>query len=244
MNINDKNKGKYVSAPKKYFEDRYKNRDDRWSKRDESFEIVREIELIIKELCESKSIIHLLDIGCGRMPISLPFIEKHNNVLAIGIDWAFNEILESYPELMSGINKTGRLRVINSDFLSFESIPKFDIVIDLGTFHHIAPIDWGTYLSSLINLITEDGYFLLESFHVDDHNWGLSKPGGHIRKNYYCHYHNIDSIKSIFGKDFSSIKETVQGKHWEHVVALFKMQRRRPTKATHKRQRWRRAENA
>jgi cyclopropane fatty-acyl-phospholipid synthase-like methyltransferase len=159
------------------------------------------------------------------MPASLPLAEQFANLNVIGIDWAVDDILQAYPDLETRLAATGRVKVISGDFFSFECIPRFDVAVDLGTFHHIAPCDWETYVDNLASLLRNDGHFFLETFHPDDKNWGSENPGGHVRKDYYCHYHNAESLEPIFGHVFASIREVGRWSHWEHVISLYHLTR-------------------
>lgn len=213
--------GNFQSASKEYFEHRYRNHDDRWTKREESAEVTNALEGLILKVAEQRNKVTLLDIGCGLMPVTLPLTEKFSNLYIIGIDWAINDVLKAYPDFESQVGVTGRVSIIGADFFLFAYIPRFDVAVDLGVFHHISPSDWKKYVISLSGLLRDDGHFFLESFHPDDNNWAYKEPGGHLRKGYYCHYHNISSLQAVFGKEFDHIAEVTRCGHWEHVVAFY-----------------------
>lgn len=213
----------FRSADQEYYSNRYRNRADRWSNREETSAVSSGLkEILSKTAIESKPLT-LLDIGCGRMPVTFPLLHKFSNLRILGIDWALNEVLTAYPDFEYQITAIQHISVISADFMSFRCIPRFNVAVDLGTFHHIAPFDWRKYTEQLSRLIRDDSHFLLESFHPDDANWHKRESGGHSRKGYYCHYHDVNSIKEIFGKLFTGIQELLRPQNWEHVTAIYHM---------------------
>ena len=214
------------SATKSYYIRRYLAREDRWSRREEAREVSATVETAIRSVSEARLSVAVLDIGCGLMPVSLPLVERFPSLTVLGIDWALGEILRSYPEFKARTEATGRVRVVESDFFFFECNSKFDVALDLGTFHHVTSQDWGAYLSKLLSVLRDDGHFFLETFHPDDGNWRKPESGGHIRKDYYCHYHDLRSVQCIFGSVFPAVREVARFSHWEHVIALYHLGRK------------------
>jgi len=216
------------SASQDYYVLRYRAGEDRWSRRIETEATSRALEVIVRKLAGERPVLNMLDIGCGRMPLTLPLVQRHGNVQIVGIDWALGDILQAYPDFQLELIAAPRVTAIVSDLFSFQWTHRFDVIADLGLFHHLSPDDWRRYSDKIVELLREDGHFCLEVFHPEDKNWSSPSPGGHARKGYYCHYHNLDSIRSIFGSRFDQVLEVGRYQHWEHVVAFYHMTRTAP----------------
>ena len=185
------------SPPRHYYALRYLQHDDRWSHRP-ALTIPDTIKHLLQEITKSGDPVRLLDIGCGRMTVTSPIVREFQNIYALGIDWALNDIMKAYPHFESELTVIPRISLIRADFMEFRCIPRFHVAVDLGMFHHLVPHDWPKYVAQIRDILVDYGHVFLYSFHPSDQNWNSLEPGGHIRKGYYCHYHNMDSISEIF----------------------------------------------
>jgi cyclopropane fatty-acyl-phospholipid synthase-like methyltransferase len=152
-----------------------------------------------------------------RLKREFPSLEVH------GIDHVLSTVLAVYPELHSAFRETG-ITYEEKDFFQGQH-GQYDAVLDAGLFHHLVPQDWTEYARQCSASLSSGGILFLRSFHPEDRTWPKDDPGGHVRKGYYCHYHDGASIAAALQPWFGPPVELDRCQHQEHVEALYQLRK-------------------
>ncbi len=159
-----------------------------------------------------------LDIGCGNGR-NTKFLASCN-FNAIGIDISS----ESIKWAKENSDEYSNIKFENKSLFNYKSpADNFDLIIDSGCFHHIKPHRREEYLTSIVNYLKPNGYFLMTCFTPDgganitdyDVYRECSMKGGlgfteEKIKRILNHYFDIVEFRKmensdnpkIFGKDF------------------------------------------
>lgn len=114
---------------------------------------------LIKELTSSHSFKNVLDIGCGDGSLVLDFVEDADHVSLI--DLSDNMLSLAKLNIESSLqNKIPEVKYFNSDFISFETTRKFDLILLVGVLAHIPDLD--SVFKKLRNLVNEDGRIIIQ----------------------------------------------------------------------------------
>lgn len=102
----------------------------------------------------------VLDIGCGAGD-DCQYVSKISEQI-VGID------LYQHPNWETVQAENPNIQFIHTDFATFDTELKFDLILDNGCFHHQHPNYQLKYLNKVCNLLNEDGYFGLSTFKNDN----------------------------------------------------------------------------
>ena len=205
-----------------YYLDRYEAGSDRWTRLKETDKLADAQISTMSTVIRHDAPYTILDVGCGTLWTSFKIAETFPNVRIHGIDFAYEAIIAQYPYL---IEKLGSFSITfgKADLFTYRSDSFYDCLCDIGLFHHLVPGDWERYAAQIDHLLRPGGSMFLHTFHTSDANWNKPSSGGHIRKGYYCHYHDLSSLGEIFGAICSKITEVELCSHEEHIVGLYHM---------------------
>jgi cyclopropane fatty-acyl-phospholipid synthase-like methyltransferase len=213
-----------LSPDSLYYSGRYKVKSDRWS-------MVKDVTTLTDALLYKLSTIispriqyNALDIGCGNLWTSCIIAKAFPNIKFHGIDFAYDAIISSNPDLLNELSKQA-ITFEKADWFTYASDIKYDIIFDIGLFHHLVPEDWPNYIQQINKMLKAEGSLFMRSFHTSDGNWNEQVSGGHIRKDYYCHYHTLSSLQDIFNNISLGGIEVARCKHFEHVECLYQFTR-------------------
>lgn len=209
-----------TSPSSSYWSSRYINGTDRWT---ELREIGTLKDALLRTLAPSLTPVNqyrILDAGCGALWMSLEVAKAFPWVQINGIDFAREAILSRYQELLKELEQH-RVSFEETDFFSYVSDSAYDAIFDFGLFHHIVPDEWPDYVRQINRLLRLGGSLFLHCFHTTDHNWDRPVPGGHVRKEYYCHYHTLASLRSILDPISVQASEIELYRQNEHVTGLY-----------------------
>ena len=212
------------SPASNYYSIRYNEKLDRWTRVKDVTTLTDALLNKLAHIITQEKKYDILDIGCGNLWTAFEIIEKFPNVYVHGIDFAYDAIVSSYPELLNECNERPIL-FEQADFFYFAPPKTYEIVLDVGLFHHIIPEDWPTYINQLKKVLKPGGSIFLRSFHPSDKNWDKTSAGGHVRKGYYCHYHTLNTLREIFSQVSTSSNEIELCTHFEHVEGLYHFER-------------------
>lgn len=212
------------SPSEPYYSERYLHNKDRWTNMRQNDPLVCAHLECMRNLVLPSHEYDCLDIGCGTLCAAVKIAENFPNVRIHGIDFALDAILAKHRRLPDELTKHA-ITFEKADLFTYSSPIIFDFIFDIGLFHHLVPADWEKYIGQIDRYLKQGGSLFLYSFHPSDGNWNDPRHGGHVRKDYYCHYHDIFSLNEIFGGLCSEIKEVELCRHEEHVVGLYHLVR-------------------
>jgi SAM-dependent methyltransferase len=118
---------------------------------------------MITEFVKTHSIKDAVEFGCGEGRNAIYLAKKGIDVVAID---SSDVAIRNAKRKAEGLNN---VRFICNSFLSvdFED-RKYDLVIDSGMFHHLAPHRRLQYRELLKEILKENGYFVLLCFSADE----------------------------------------------------------------------------
>ena len=118
---------------------------------------------MITEFVKTHSIKDAVEFGCGEGRNAIYLAKKGIDVVAID---SSDVAIRNAKSKTEGLNN---VRFICNSFLSvdFED-RKYDLVIDSGMFHHLAPHRRLQYRELLKEILKENGYFVLLCFSADE----------------------------------------------------------------------------
>lgn len=209
-----------------YYIGRYIDCADRWTiHRPARHKITRCLIDQVRQMSGVQSL-RLLDVGCGRLTLSLALRRSVAQLEITAIDFAYSGLVSIYPGL------TQRAHISNITFLeanamTFATSHPFDVVVDFGVLHHLIPSDWSRYAEAIDRLAATSASMFVCCFHPLDREWNHPTSGGFYRKGgsrrdnqCYCHYHSTESLQHVFRGVFTSSNELTRSRRMGHVVAL------------------------
>lgn len=210
------------SPGREYYERRYRERSDRWT-RDPEEEVTR---VLVQELGQRsrQQPLKILDVGCGRLKTAFKLRASVNNIQITAIDFAYDGIVASDPDLPARASTIG-IEFLKADLFEFVAPEPFDVVFDSGLLHHLVPEDWSRYVTAVDRLVAHNRVLLIHSFHPRDGNWPREQTGGHERKGYYCHYHTLESLAELLQDVFDQGRQLAIMQHYEHVTGWYAFER-------------------
>jgi 2-polyprenyl-3-methyl-5-hydroxy-6-metoxy-1,4-benzoquinol methylase len=128
-------------------------------------------EFLVQALEERQTGGHALDIGCGGGTYSL-YMAKHGySVTAI----------DFMPPAVAMVRQraaeaNANIEAMQADFLTWRAERQFDVILDVGCLHSLAPSDRQTYKSQLCELLAPGGDFVL--IHCGRRGWWDTWPVG------------------------------------------------------------------
>jgi SAM-dependent methyltransferase len=212
------------SAPMAYYAQRYQHGADRWTGVSAMGPVAEGLFARVTSLAAAKPLLTVLDAGCGRLHVALALKKLVSNVDVVAIDFAYCAIVESEPDLPMRAMTSG-IEFLNSSLFTFDPGRHFDVILDLGLLHHLVPSDWQRYSARIEKLLEPDGILLIRAFHPDDPNWGRGGTGGHVRNEYYCHYHTRESLGGALGGSLGAGELLAKETRPEHVECLYQFQK-------------------
>lgn len=212
-----------ITLTKSEFRSRYENYTDRWSRSSCKGPIPTAVLDSVSTVQADHESIRLLNVGCGRMCIDREIAKRWPGVSITAIDYVMDTILQKYPELIR-LAEQLRIETCCVDLMDYVSSQPYEIILDLGLFHHLLPAQWPQYIKQVDELLSANGILLLRMFHVSDITWPYQYSGGYIRSGYYCHYHTLESVGMIYGDGYRLRKLAVDERkdHTEWLVLLQK----------------------
>ena len=158
---------------------------------------------MITEFVKTHNVKDAVEFGCGEGRNAIYLAKRGIDVVAID---SSDVAIRNAKDKSEGLNN---VRFICSNFLSvdFED-RKYDLVIDSGMFHHLAPHRRLQYRELLKEILKENGYFVLLCFSADEdgaeelddlefytkRNTGVSFSEQRLR-DFFCSDFEIISIK-------------------------------------------------
>jgi len=203
-----------------YYSKRYIEGTDRWTNVKNNTTLTVALIKRMGALLLNNKQYQILDIGCGTLWMSRIVAAEFQNVRIHGLDFAYDAILLRYPDLKAELTKYA-ITFEKADWQSYVSTNKYDVIFDFGLFHHLVPEDWLTYALQIDNYLQPEGSLFIRAFHPTDSTWGKTFPGGHVRNDYYCHYHTLGSLQEIFNKICCEGIEIDICKHSVHIEGLY-----------------------
>jgi SAM-dependent methyltransferase len=111
-----------------------------------------------------------IDLGCGTGTNVLAL--AHNGWDATGVDFSPLAIWRARRKIArSGVGADLRVRDV-TDLSDIE--PPFDLALDIGCFHSLAPVDQSRYIEQIARLVRRGGTYMLYSFL---RSGGADRPG-------------------------------------------------------------------
>ena len=136
----------------------------------------------------------VLDVGCGTGMLTNLFASRFPEVEFTALD--FSDSID-YGKQYSEINGNHNTTWIKIDFLSWECLTKFDIVVCCGVLHHMP--DWVTALKKLKSLIRPGGSLAMAVYNP----WGKILKR-FIKIKYHCDTLYHDQENNPFELSFSN----------------------------------------
>lgn len=212
-----------------YYAKRYTDATDRWSEGTAP----RDSQIVgrVRQLSEREFTrpLRILDVGCGRLGVAFLLKDALDSRVVIdAVDMAHEAITTKHPQLASRAKSMG-IDFRCASVFEFTPAAPYDVVLDIGFFHHIVPADWPRYRERLSRLLVPDGVLLLYSFHPNNTHWsrdnGDPSGGGHMRGGYYCHYHTSASLLEAMCGVFESSNQLFTHQFEEHSAAFHELRR-------------------
>ncbi|MBE5863422.1 MAG: class I SAM-dependent methyltransferase [Lachnospiraceae bacterium] len=121
------------------------------------------LDKMITEFVKTHNVKDAVEFGCGEGRNAIYLAKRGIDVVAID---SSDVAIRNAKDKSEGLNN---VRFICSNFLSvdFED-RKYDLVIDSGMFHHLAPHRRLQYRELLKEILKENGYFVLLCFSADE----------------------------------------------------------------------------
>ncbi|MBO4783585.1 MAG: class I SAM-dependent methyltransferase [Lachnospiraceae bacterium] len=161
---------------------------------------------MITEFVKTHKIGDAVEFGCGEGRNAIFLAKKGIDVVAVdSSDIAISNAKNKMENLKN-------VRFICSNFLTvdFEG-RKYDLVIDSGMFHHLAPHRRLQYRELLKKILKENGYFLLLCFSADEGGAEeLDDLEFYTKRNTGVSF-SEQRLKSFFGSDFEIISIEKRG---------------------------------
>ncbi len=165
----------------------------------------------------------VLDIGAGRGAFLLELSKL--GFRAIGV--------ENNPELIKSGNEEIGNKGLQKDLRFVEGscldIPladhSFDAVVDFCVMQHMRPEDYSKYISEVLRVLKQGGYFFLTTLSKDTKKYFTWIPDSATIADYELegiHYHfaSDQELQNMFGRDFE-IKKLAHDKPYLHDEAVF-----------------------
>lgn len=199
-------------SQKKYFQEAYDDKYNIWT----TIPIGKEAEEFLRLVKKSKPTGKIIDVGCGNGKFATFFAK--NGFEGYGIDYIPSAITQAKAlAKKEGVKDKTHFKVgdvLNMDY----PLNLFDVAYDYGCLHHMPKTDWKLYLKNLLNILKEDGFFMLTVFSINTENhlgfipkkakqnWHYHKKPGNFR--HYDHFFTKQEIVDLLSKDFEIIKIT------------------------------------
>ena len=155
---------------------------------------------MITEFVKAHNISNAVEFGCGEGRNAIYLAKRGVDVVAIDS----SEIaINNAKDKMEGLKN---LKFLCSNFLAvdFEG-RKFDLVIDSGMFHHLAPHRRLQYRDLLKEILKENGYFVLLCFSADeDGAEELDDLEFYTKRNTGVSF-SEQRLRDFFGSDFEIV---------------------------------------
>ena len=194
---------------KKYFEEKYKTKNNIWS----IIPTGKEAKNFLRLMKKYKPKGRMVDLGCGNGKFARFFAK--NGFFGYGIDYVL-EVIKEAKKLATEDNIGKRTYFKVGDVLSMDYPTHFfDFAYDYGCLHHIKKRDWGQYLRNILRILKKDGFFMLSMFSKNTikhfgfypkkskQNWVIHKePENYL---HYDHFFTKEEILNLFSKDFNFI---------------------------------------
>lgn len=145
---------------------------------------------IYENYIKNKSVVNLIEFGCGNGRDSLYFAKNNLSVTAID---------SSNIAINSLKNRDKNIRWICGDFTnSLDISDKFDICYSRFTLHAIDDSSQSGFIQNVKNLLKSDGILAIEARSVNDGKFGLGKKVGKnafIFDNHYRRFIELDELR-------------------------------------------------
>ena len=161
---------------------------------------------MITEFVKTHSIKDAVEFGCGEGRNAIYLAKKGIDVVAID---SSDVAIRNAKSKAEGLNN---VRFICNSFLSvdFED-RKYDLVIDSGMFHHLAPHRRLQYRELLKEILKENGYFVLLCFSADEGGAEeLDDLDFYTKRNTGVSF-SEQRLRDFFGSDFEIISIEKRG---------------------------------
>ncbi|MBO4748847.1 MAG: class I SAM-dependent methyltransferase [Lachnospiraceae bacterium] len=161
---------------------------------------------MITEFVATHSIGDAVEFGCGEGRNAIFLAKKGIDVVAID---SSDVAIRNAKDKAEGLDN---VRFICESFLAvdFED-QKYDLVIDSGMFHHLAPHRRLQYRELLKEILKEDGYFLLLCFSADEEGAEeLDDLEFYTKRNTGVSF-SEQRLRDFFGSDFEIISIEKRG---------------------------------
>lgn len=172
----------------------------------------------ITEFIKTHNIEDAVEFGCGEGRNAIYLAQKGVDILAID---SSSVAIENAKENMRDLKN---VHFICRDFLSFDfKDHKYDLVIDSGVFHHLAPHRRLQYRDLLRNILKDKGFFILLCFSADaDGAEELDDLQFYLKRNTGVSF-SEQRIRNFFGSEFDiiSIEACKQEKTDEYIDIPF-----------------------
>lgn len=194
---------------KKYFNEKYKTKNNIWSIIPAGEEAKSFLRLIKKYKPKGK----MVDLGCGNGKFARFFAK--NGFFGYGIDYS-SEAIKEANKLAGEDNISDLTDFKMGDVLDMDYPDHFfDVAYDYGCLHHIKKSDWEQYLSEVLRVLKDDGFFGLSMFSKNtiEHfgfypkkskqNWVIHKKPENLL--HYDHFFLKEEVLDLFSDDFNFI---------------------------------------
>lgn len=161
---------------------------------------------MITEFVKGHSIRNAVEFGCGESRNVIFLAKRGIDVVAID---SSDVAIRNAKDKIESLNN---VRFICSNFLKvdFEDL-KYDLVIDRGMFHHLAPHRRLQYREILKKTLKENGYFLLLCFSADEGGAEeLDDLDFYTKRNTGVSF-SEQRLRDFFGSDFEIISIEKRG---------------------------------